>query len=60
MRNPELSSSVYEATLNTRNQVERALQQLTAQGVEARPDPRQVSQATQPPPQPPQPPQPPE
>jgi hypothetical protein len=64
MRNPQLSSAVYEATLNTRNQVERALQQLTAEGVEARPDPRQVRQATetptQPPTQPPQPPQPPE
>jgi len=60
LRNPQLSSAVYESTLNTRNQVERALQQLTARGVEAQADPRQVTQATQPPPQPPQPPQDPE
>jgi len=60
LRNPQLSSAVYESTLNTRNQVERALQQLTAGGVEATPDAGQVQQATQPPPQPPQPPQDPE
>lgn len=63
LRNPELSSAVYESTLNTRNQVERALQQLTAGGVQARADPdtRELQQAAQGAgPQPPQPPQDPE
>lgn len=54
LRNPQLSSSVYETTLNTRNELERAVQALTAGGVEARPDPRQVQRATQPPTQPPE------
>ena len=55
LRNPQLSSATYETTLNTRNQIERAVQALTAGGVEPTVDPSQVQQATQPP-RPPSPP----